>query len=491
MIGVMPDIPTPPLNFWPLMPELILVGVGLIVMLIEAIAPNTRARTLALMTEVGILGAAIASGLLWNWDGEPTVLAGMISTDRFAVAARIIILIAGFFGVIYATHYFERTGEGKGEIYALLLFATSGMTLMVASVDLIMIFLALEIFSLSLYVMTGLSRRMASGEASLKYFLLGAFSSAFFLYGIAMTYGATGTTKLTGISAALSGRADTNELALVGLGLLAVGFAFKVSAAPFHMWTPDVYQGAPTPITAYMAAGTKVAAFAALIRLLNVGFLSLAWNWTPVLWVLAAASMIVGSYLAIAQTNIKRMLAYSSIAHAGFVLTGLTAANAVGIQSALFYLLAYTLMTLGAFGTVMMISGTGEQHTSIDAYRGLARRKPFLAGIMALFLLSMAGIPPTVGFIAKASVFGAAISAGQWPLVVIAVLCSVVAAFFYLRVIVMMYMADAPATEDLADPDIPRATAALVLVPAVLVLVLGVFPGLVLGFLHSASILSW
>lgn len=491
MNPALPDIPTPALNLWPLAPELILAGVGLVVLLLDAIVSRVRARTLAILAELGIVAAAVVSLKLWDWDEGPTVLAGMIATDRMAVTARLIILVAAFFSVIFATHYFERTGEGRGEIFALLLFATSGMTLMVASTDLIMIFLALEIFSLSLYVMTGLSARIASGEASLKYFLLGAFSSAFFLYGIALTYGATGSTKLSVIGAKLSGQAEISVLALAALGLLVVGFAFKVSAAPFHMWTPDVYQGAPTPVTAFMAAGTKVAAFIALVRLLDVGFLPLAWNWTPVVWVLAAASMIIGSYLAIAQTDIKRMLAYSSIAHAGFVLTGLTAANSVGVQSALFYLLAYTLMTLGAFGTVLLISGTGEQHTSLASYRGLARRRPFLSGIMSLFLLSMAGIPPTVGFIAKAGVFGAAVSAGQWPLAVVAVLCSVVAAFFYLRVIVTMYMTEAPETEDLADPDIPRPTAVLVLVPAVLVLVLGVFPGLVLEFLRSASILTW
>lgn len=481
----------PALTFGPLAPELILVAFGMFVMIFEAVNKKVRPLTLAVISGVGVIGAAVADVMLWNWHGAPTVLGEMIYADRFSVIARLIILAISFVAVIYATHYFQLSGEVRGEIYPLLLFATAGMTLMTASADLIMVFLALEIFSLSLYVMTGFSFRIASGEAALKYFLLGAFSSAFFLYGIAMTYGATGTTKLAGIAASMSGQAEVSALAVVALGLLAIGFAFKVGAVPFHMWTPDVYQGAPTPITAFMAAATKVAAFAALIRLLDVAFQPLVWNWMPVIWVLAAASMIVGSYLAIAQTDVKRMLAYSSIAHAGFVLTGLTAANSIGIQSALFYLLAYALMILGGFGTVMLISGRGEANTSLDAYRGLAGRKPFLAGLMSLFLLSMAGIPPTVGFMAKASVFGAAVSAGNWPLVVIAVLSSVVAAFFYLRVIVLMYMTEASGSEDVADPDVRRGIAAVVLVPAVLVVVLGVFPGLVWGALQSASVLRW
>jgi NADH-quinone oxidoreductase subunit N len=484
-------LPHPPLTFAPLVPELVLAATGIIVLLLDAFETRYRSMLLAVMSQVGILLAAVASVRLWNWKGEPTVLGGMIAADRFAVVTRLIILAAASIAVVYAKHYFDRTGEGRGEIFALLLFATSGMTLMTASVDLITIFLALEIFSLSLYVMTGFSFRLASGEAALKYFLLGAFSSAFFLYGIALTYGATGTTKISGIANSLAGHAEVSAFALAGLGLLAIGFAFKVGAAPFHMWTPDVYQGAPTPITAFMAAGTKVAAFAALIRVLDVAFQPLTWNWTPVIWVIAAITMIVGSYLAISQTDIKRMLAYSSIAHAGFVLTGLTAANSVGIQSALFYLLAYALMVLGGFGTVMLISSTGEENTSLESYKGLASRKPFLSGLMTLFLLSMAGIPPTVGFIAKASVFGAAVSAGNWPLVVIAVFCSVVAAFFYLRVIVLMYMTEPVTSGDFANQDVPRATSLVVLVPAVLVLVLGVFPGLVWGFLQSASIIKW
>lgn len=487
----MEPIITPQLEFAPLAPELILAATGLVLLMMEAFDGKGRDRAKLIVSLVGVAVAAVAAVRLWNWDGEPSVLAGMIAADRFAVLTRLIILAVSAVALIFTYHYFRRTGEGSGEIYALMIFAVSGMTLMVASADLIMVFLALEIFSLSLYILTGSSMRMSSGEAALKYFLLGAFSSAFFLYGIAMTYGATGTTKITEIAGQLTGNTEASDLALAALGLLVVGFAFKIGAVPFHMWKPDVYQGAPTPITAFMAAGTIVAAFAALIRVLDVAFQPLAWNWTPVVWVLAAASMILGAFLAIAQTDIKRMLAYSSIANAGYVLTGLVAYDSVGITSALFYLLSYGIMTIGAFGTVMLISGHGESHTDLDAYRGLARRRPYLAGLMTLFLLSMAGIPPTVGFIAKVGVFGAAVGVGEWSLVVIAVLSSVVAAYFYLRVIVMMYMQEPDAYGEVADPEVPRGTAALLLVPALLVLVLGVLPGLIWGFLQSASVLKW
>ena len=291
----------------------------------------------------------------------------------------------------------------------------------------------------------------------MKYFLLGAFSSAFFLYGVAMAYGATGTTRI-GRDRARAGRADRQH----GAGAAGVraaassGSRSRWRAVPFHMWTPDVYQGAPTPVTAYMAAATKVAAFVALIRVLDVAFQPLTWDWTPVIWVLAAVSMVVGSVLAIAQTDVKRMLAYSSIAHAGFILTGLTAANQDGIQAAMFYLVAYAAMMLGAFGVVMLVSSRGEERTTSSAYAGLSRRRPLLAGLMTLFLLSLAGIPPTAGFMAKVSVFGAAIRAGHWPLVLIGVLSSVVAAFFYLRVIVLMYMQEPAAVGRPRRPD--RAT---------------------------------
>ena len=488
---------TPKLVFEPVLPELVLVAFAIAGLLYEALAK--RAEPLVHLS-IGLIGVALAAATslsLWSWDGAVTVLGGTVAADRFAVLARLLLLAIAALGLILGYQYFVRSGdEQKGEFTPLLLFATSGMTLIVAAADLIVTFLALEILSLSLYVLTGLTGRRAATEASMKYFLLGAFSSAFFLYGVAMAYGASGTTKIATMALTLTGNDGTQSLALLAFALLAVGFGFKVSAAPFHMWTPDVYQGAPTPVTAYMSAATKVAAFAALIRVLDVAFQALAWDWAPVVWGLAAVSIVLGSILAIAQTNVKRMLAYSSIAHAGFILTGLTAPGAVGIRSAVFYLVAYAAMTVGAFGTVMLVSGRGEERTRISDYAGLARTDPVAAALMTLFLLSLAGIPPTAGFIAKVNVFSAAIGAGYWALVLLGVLMSVAAAFFYLRVIVLMYMQEpqevsvTPALDGVGAVAGPGASATLV-VPAAATLVLGLFPGVIVGVIEKASVLRW
>jgi len=484
----------PPLDFGPLLPELILVGVGLTLLLVEAIFQRLSHAWLAVGALAGIVAAGVASAWLWNWQPRPfqhdnAVLGGMVAVDRFAVVSRIVLLGVAAVGIAFGHHYFERSGEPRGEFYALVLLCTSGMTLIASANNLVVVFLALEILSLSLYVMTGFSLRLTSIEGAMKYFLLGAFSSAFFLYGIALAYGATNTTSITGMARSLSDRVGDQPLALAAAGLLAVGFAFKVAAVPFHTWAPDAYQGAPTPITAYMSAATKVAAFAALLRVFNVAFAPIQWDWTPFIWVLAAVTMVVGSILAIAQTDLKRMLAYSSVAHAGFILTGVTAAGQRGITASLFYLVAYAAMIVGAFGVVMLVSVRGEQRTGIASYAGLARTNPVLAGMLTLFLLSLAGIPPTAGFIAKVSVFGAAVQAGHWPLVLIAVLASVVAAFFYLRVIVIMYTqepaADAVRLEPAAGPGIGIAVVGLATV------VLGVFPGLAFHFLDKASVLRW
>ncbi len=481
-------LPTPPLSFGPIAPELILVGTAIVVLLLDAIVRDVEHGFLLLLSLAGIAGAAAASVLLWDWEGGLSVLGGTVATDRFAVVARLILLGVAAVACLYGFHYFGRAGEARAEFYPLVLFATAGMTLIAAATDLIVVFLALEVLSLSLYVLTGFSPRLSSTEGAMKYFLLGAFSSAFFLYGVALAYGATGTTHLSGIANALAGRTGTPGLALAAVGLLAVGFGFKVAAVPFHMWTPDVYQGAPTAVTAYMAAGTKVAAFGALIRVLDVSFQPLSWDWTPVVWALAAVTVVLGSVLAIAQSDVKRMLAYSSIAHAGFILTGLTAANQDGIQAALFYLVAYAAMILGAFGVVMLVSIRGEARTSLSAYSGLARRSPLLAGLMTLFLLSLAGIPPAAGFIAKVGVFGAAVRAGHWPLVLIGVLASVVAAFFYIRVIVFMYMQE---PQDELEPDRSLGPRLVLAVLAALTLLFGVFPQVVLGVLENGAVLRW
>ena len=500
----MPTQP-PEIVFAPILPELILVGAGIAILLLDAARPMRGSWGVPALTLVALGGAGWASVRLWGFaerflaeqlaggtspdELRHAVLGDMVAVDRYSVFFRLVILASAVVAVVLSQHYLRRTGEGGGEYYALLLFATSGMTLLTASADLIMVFLSLEVLSLSLYVMVGFSRRrLASQEASLKYFLLGAFSSAFFLYGLALAYGAAGTTNLAGIAGALSGPSDSLALAVGAAALLAVGFSFKVAAVPFHMWTPDVYQGAPSPVTAFMAAGTKVAGFAALIRVASVALGGVGWELTPALYVVAALTMVVGSLLAIAQQDVKRMLAYSSIAHAGFVLVGVAAANQQGVSGAMFYLVAYAAMIMGAFGVVILVSRRGEDRTSLDAYRGLARRSPVLAGLLALFMLSLAGIPPTAGFIAKVLVFQAAVDAGLASLVVIAVIATVVAAFFYIRLIVLTYMYEPEDEGRLATSPAP----ALALAAAGLVtLVLGVVPSLLLGPVGEAAVLRW
>ena len=487
-------IPTPTLVFGPVLPELLLCAVALVGMLYEAFAPRSENRAHLAIALLGLAAATVATLTLWNWTGDAFVLGGTVAADRFSVISRLVLLGAAAVGCLYFSHYSERDPDAyRGEFYPLVLFATAGMTLITAANDLILVFLALEILSLSLYVLTGITGQRRATEAAMKYFLLGAFSSAFFLYGVAMAYGATGTTKIVGVEGpgivgALAGQTGSQAIALLAMAFLLIGFGFKVSAAPFHMWTPDVYQGAPTPVTAYMSAATKVAAFFALIRVFDVGLQPLTWDWTPVVYALAILSVVLGSVLAIAQTDIKRMLAYSSVAHAGFLLTGLTAANVVGIRAAMFYLVVYAATTLGAFGVVMLVSSKGEEQTSLRSYAGLARRSPWLAALMMIFLLSMAGIPPTAGFIAKVGVFSAAIRAGNWPLAVVGVLASVVAAFFYLRVIVSMYMRQPEGELDEDTSMLERLVPGLL---AVVTLVLGVFPGLLTQFIEKAATLRW
>ena len=492
MIGLLAQatqaLATPRVEFAPILPELILAGTGIVVLLAGAVLRRVDPSALLFLALAGVVGAAAASLPLWNWDGNLTALAGTVAVDRLGVVVRLLLLGTAAIGLLYGHHYFERSREERPEFAALLLFATSGMTLFAVASDLIVAFLALEILSLSLYVLTGFSLRSGSVEAAMKYFLLGAFSSAFFLFGIAFAYGATASTRLGAISNALAGQTGSQALALTAMGLLAVGFAFKVSAVPFHMWTPDVYQGAPTAVTAFMSAGTKVAAFAALMRVLNVALQPLTWDWRPIVWALAAISVVAGAVFAIAQTDLKRLLAYSSISHAGFVLMGLTAAGETGISAALYYLVAYAITILGAFGVVMLVSSRGEERTSLSSYAGLARRSPVLAGLLTVFLLSLTGIPPTAGFIAKIEVFRAALDAGYWGLVLVGVLASVVAASFYLRVVVLMFMREPEGDEEPDPTTMPRLVVA---VPATLVLVFGLFPGLILGFLDQAAVLRW
>jgi NADH-quinone oxidoreductase subunit N len=361
------------------------------------------------------------------------------------------------------------------------------MMLMAAATDLLVIFLALEVLSLAVYVLTGIRRDSpASAEAALKYFLLGAFSSAFFLYGIALTYGLAGSTRLDRVGSVMAAQGiSPTPMQLLALTLLLVGFAFKVSAVPFHMWTPDAYEGAPPAVTGFMSTGVKAAAFAAFVRVFLAAFEPLQHEWWPVLWTIAAATMVVGTVVGVSQSSIKRMLAYSSIAHGGYLLVALLSANEVGKGAVLFYLLAYALTNLGAFGVIAVVESDDRANDQIADYAGLWNTHPSLAGLMTLFLLSLGGFPPMAGFIAKWYVFTAAVKAGYSGLAIIGVLTSVVSVFFYLRIVVMMYMT--PSETPARFPSVPRTAGAALIVSAILIIYLGILPTRVLDW-AAASI---
>jgi len=433
---------------------------------------------------VGLVGAAVAAVLLWDRNAASF---GVIVADNFGLFVTLVLVAVGVLTITFSGPVVARDGLPKGDYYALVLFAIVGMIMMASANDLLVVFIALEILSIAVYVLTGIRRDdPRATEAAFKYFLLGAFSSAFFLYGIAFVYGLSGSTRLDRVGAYLAAQAlSENPLILVGLGLLLVGFAFKISAVPFHMWTPDAYEGAPAIVTGFMSTGVKAAAFAAFARVFLSAFEPFTGEWAPLVWLLAAATMILGTVVGVAQSNLKRMLAYSSIAHGGYLLVGLVAANDVGKAAILFYLAAYAVTNLAAFGVIALLGARNAPNDELRDYAGLWQTRPALAGLMTVCLLSLGGLPPTVGFIGKWYVFSAAVSAGYYGLAIIGVLTSVVSVFFYLRVIVMMYMADRPAALALAPT--PRVGMAALVASIVIIIALGVLPTPVLD-LAAASI---
>lgn len=466
----------PPDMDWPAIgPALAVTVTGCVVMLADLFVRRGGERRLALLSMLGLLITAVLAA--FQWGNERTAFAGMVVADNFGQFFNIIFVIIAAITVLISIPYMDREEMHSGEYYTLLLFCTAGMMLMAGAADLIMVFLGLELLSLCLYMLSGFSRvRLESEEASIKYLLLGAFASGFLLYGIALTYGSTGSTSLTRIGAAVRGDAVA-PLLLVGMGLLIVGLGFKAAVAPFHMWTPDVYEGAPTSITAYMSVAAKAAAFAAFVRVFLVAFPALQVDWTVMLGAVAAITMVLGNVVAIQQQNVKRMLAYSSIAHAGYILVAVVAGGLqrqLGAQGVLFYTLAYTLMNLGAFTVVILLNRQGQEGEQLADYAGLGYRRPLLAAAMALFMLSLAGIPPTVGFVGKFYIFTAAVAAGQLPLAVILALTSAVSVYFYIRVIYIMYMQE-PSAEPVVGMRARCPTAALA-VSAAGVLLLGIFP---------------
>ena len=435
-------------------PEVVIAGSGLLLLVADLLTPARRKGWLALFALLALAGGFAATMTLFVVGDSQQAFFGMVSADWLALFGDLIALSAGTLAVLLSPGYIERQGINQhGEYYALLLFAVSGMMLMGSATNFMTIFLALEILSLALYILSAfIAGRFKSQEAGMKYFLLSSFASGFLLYGMALIYGSTGTTGFGGITTFLTNHApklthgafgaDYGPLLVAGKGLLAVGFAFKVSAIPFHAWTPDVYEGAPTSITAFMSVGTKSAAFIALARTFMVALHPVGSSWSGVIWAIAIVTMIGGNILAATQTNVKRMLAYSSIAHAGYILVGVVLNTGLGLASLLFYLGAYTFMNIGAFGTVLVLERREGQGTELADYTGLSRRQPVLAAVMALFLLALAGFPGTLGFPAKWYIFYAAIHDGHLELAIIGLVASVLGFFYYLRVIWAMYFTD-------------------------------------------------
>ena len=514
---------TPTIDWAPLTPIIIVLGAAAMGILIEAFvkSPATR-RTVQLAVALVALAAALGV-IVVQWatlDGAGTVvMAGMVTVDKQALAWMSVLLVFGLLSMLlFASRdgggaftelgsatpgsleekLARRAGLAVTEVYPLALFAVGGMMLFTCVTDLVFLFVALEVFSLPLYLMVALARRrrFLSHEAALKYFLLGAFSSAIFIFGVALVYGATTTTNVDLIGQAAINLADADPILLTGAVMVVVGLMFKIGAVPFHSWVPDAYQGAPTPLTAFMGAATKAAATAALVRVMFVAFAPLEWELSWLIWAVAIASMVYGTVVALVQTDIKRMLAYSAIAHAGFILVAFAGLEGEALTALPFYLLAYGLGTIGAFAVVSQVreraddGGIGGEAVRLGQWAGLGKRSPLLAGAMALFLLSSAGIPLTAGFIGKFEAFSAAISGGAWVLVLIAVLASAVAAFFYVRLIVLMFFTDAPegADETIAIED-GALTRIVIYVTAAAVLILGILPSGVLDLFGDAAVL--
>lgn len=473
------------INVATIMPEIILSIMAMVLLLVNVFVPSRKKTYLTWLSLLGIVGAGVSA--VSGWGQHISSFSGSVVLDNFAIFFKVIFLVCAGLAVLISDQYMERENCNHGELYPLVLFATTGMMLMASGTDLMTVFLGLELMSITLYVLAGFHRSaLKSNEAGLKYFLLGAFSTGFLLYGMALIYGVTGTTRIEKIAATIAqlGIGQGNTLLLAGMLLILTGFAFKIAAAPFHMWTPDVYEGAPTPMTAFMSAGPKAAGFAAFLRMFLVAFPTLMAQWTELLWILAVLTMTIGNLTALRQDNIKRMLAYSSIAHAGYALVGFVAANATGTTGILFYLLSYAFMNIGAFAVIVLVGKQGEPNGSVQDFAGFGHKRPMLAAVMSLFLFSLAGMPPTAGFIGKFYLFSGALEQGYLWLVIIGVLNSAASVYYYLRVMVYMYMKPAEEEFDWFTVGAPVSLALVVAVAGSLIP--GIVPSLLLQFAQQA-----
>jgi len=493
-------IETPDVEYSAMLPELILIGGALLLLVVVSVV---RRRPPWLWTAITLAtGAASMAASLVLWfdvrdDGPRRVVADALVVDGFAVFFMVLVSVTVILGALLATAYLDREGFSGPEFYVLLLLSASGAVVMASANDLIVLFLGLEILSIALYVLAGFHpRRMESKEAAMKYFVLGAFSSALFLYGIALVYGATGSTNLGAIRQFLAANVAPNSGVLLGgVALILVGLGFKVAVVPFHTWTPDVYQGSPSPATGFMAAAAKAAGFAGLLRVFFSTFSTLRLDWRPAVLAIAVVTLLVGSVLAVVQTDIKRMLAYSSISHAGYVMIGLQAASKEGIAGSLFYLLAYTFMVLGSFAVVTVVGRKGDANHDLSAYKGLAARRPALALAFTVLLLSQAGVPFTTGFLAKFYVISAAVQSRSYALALIGMLSAVIAAFFYLRITVLMYTpppgdgVTAAGGEGVRRLPVPAATGVVVAVAAAFTVAFGLVPSPMIHFARQATLL--
>ncbi len=474
----------------PVLPALVLTVTGIVLLLVQAFERREE-RTRAPFAGLALAGLAVALviGLVTPVGGCPggaPSLGKSVVADAFARFFATLILAAGLAVVLLSRGYARRLGMARGEHYALVLFALAGMLGLVAAVELIALFVALEIMSVSLYALAAIRRdRLPGQEAALKYFVTGAFSSAVLLYGIALLYGATGTTWLARLPGQLSTSAGHAPIVLVAMGLLLVGFGFKVASVPFHMWAPDVYEGAPTNVTVLMAAAVKAAAFGALLRVFLVGLGPLASDWRPVVAILAVLSMLLGNLAALAQASLKRMLAYSSIAHAGYVLTALVAQPALAAEAVAFYLIGYAAVSVGSFGALAALSRSDREPVLLSDVAGLAERRPALAAALTVFMISLTGVPISAGFVGKLQLFSAAVSGGMAVLAVVGVAMSVVSAYYYLRVVVAMYMRSPEAPDEW--PKVDGLSVLALGAAAAVVLWLGVHPGPALHWARLAA----